>query len=555
MFIYHFNRMIRNRILWIVFAVVIAVAFLSMDSCYRTPGGGEAQRPQNEAGTIGGESVSYDEYDFARRVVANSVANLGPAATETQIWAHIAAMRTAQELGLTATRRELADRILSTPDFQIGGAFSRDRYEQVVSSIGLSVPTFERMQSQYIVLYKLMSVVTAGATASPMAVEDEFAQYTDTFSLRYATVADTHGSDDVEVTEDDMRDYYARNTKAYELPDRVQVRYIALPATNFLDSVDMGDLEADIQDIYDSDPSRYTRNGTNGVEQLTLEEARDGIAEELKLAEAVHIATTNLADFAESLAAADPEKFAEEARARGFEPGDTPLFGYDRGYIPGIEPAALEEFRHEAADLDADRPDALFAIARGKRNVYLMRILTNDVAHVQSYEEVADTIRPLVVSEKRIGLFDADSRKALEGLKAAMKDGGDFATACEGLSLPVSTNIQFKASEAGPNSFDNASAIIPAALRMKAGDISDPVKVRGGAVIISVDGRTHDDGAENRFELETTRGQIAEQRAQANNATFFAEWLVWNLRQKGFTSRLLESLDYGGGIQDEEDEE
>ena len=101
MFIYHFNRMIRSRILWIIFAVVIAFAFLSVDSCYRNPGGGRAERNPNEAGTIAGESVSYDEYDFTRRILANTTANLEPAATETQIWAHIAAMRTAKELGLS----------------------------------------------------------------------------------------------------------------------------------------------------------------------------------------------------------------------------------------------------------------------------------------------------------------------------------------------------------------------------------------------------------------------------------------------------------------------
>ncbi|MBR4611683.1 MAG: hypothetical protein IKO40_03110, partial [Kiritimatiellae bacterium] len=74
MFIYHFNRMIRSRILWIIFAVVIAFAFLSVDSCYRNPGGrGGAERNPNEAGSVAGESVSYDEYDFTRRMLSSTI--------------------------------------------------------------------------------------------------------------------------------------------------------------------------------------------------------------------------------------------------------------------------------------------------------------------------------------------------------------------------------------------------------------------------------------------------------------------------------------------------
>lgn len=559
MFIYHFNRMIRSRILWIIFAVVIAFAFLSVDSCYRNPGGGRAERNPNEAGTIAGESVSYDEYDFTRRILANTTANLEPAATETQIWAHIAAMRTAKELGLTATRREIAERILATPEFQIAGTFDRNRYEQAVAGIGLSVQSFEHMQAEYIVLYKLMAAVTAGSTASQMAIEDELSQYTDTFSLRYATVTNAHAAEEIEITDDDLKDYYERNKSNFDLPDRVQVRYVALPATNFLEAVVLEDADADIQDIYESDPSRYTRHGTNGVEQLTLEEAHDQILEELKLSEAVHMATTNLVSFMETLSDADLEAFEWRAKAIGLETKDTALFPYDTQFIPGVESAALDEFKNEAFDLDASRADSTYAVARGKRNVYLMRIATNDLAHTQPFETVTNTIRPLAISEKRIARFDEDAKAALDSIKAAMEGKEDaaaaFADACAGLSLAVSTNISFKASDESLRDLDHASQIVPAALRMKAGDISDPLKIPGGALIVRLDARTHEESPDSSFELASTRERIANQRSQMSDALFFSEWMIWNLNEKGFTSRALENLAVPSAADDDEDDD
>lgn len=547
MFIYHFNRMIRSRILWIVFAIVIAVAFLSVDSCYRSPSGARSELDVNSAGTIGGEPVSYDEYEFTRQLLQSSTANLSPAATETQVWAHIAAMRTAKELGISATSRELSDRIVATPDFQINGAFNRNRYEQVVrNALGVSIQTFERMQAQYIVLYKLMAVVSAGAAPSQMEIDDELGQYTDEFSFRYATVANTHADEKIEADDAEIEDYYNRHKDDFALPARVGVKFVALSATNFLDAVVLEDVDADIQDIYESDPSKYTRRGTNGVEQLTLDEARGQILDELKTAEAVHIATTNLVAFMEDLGDADLDSFTWRSKARGLSVSDTPLFAYETDYIPGVEASALDEFRTEASDLDDSRADARYAIARGKRNVYLMRIATNDVAHVQSLSEVADTIRPLVIAEKRVALFDEDAKKALDSLKAEMEGKGDFAeaftAACAGLELPVSSNVTFSLVGGNAEGVEHATELIPAVLRMKAGDISDPVKISGGALIVCLDSRTRKDSQDSMFEVASARDRIVSQRSQAADARFFAEWLVQNLNEKTFYSKTLANL-------------
>lgn len=547
MFIYHFNRMIRSRILWIVFAIVIAVAFLSVDSCYRNPSGSAPEQDVNTAGTVGGEPVSYDEYEFTKQLLQGSTANLEPAATETQVWAHIAAMRTVKELGITATGRELADRILATPDFQIDGAFNRNRYEQVVrNALGVSVQTFERMQAQYIVLYKLMAVVSAGAAPSQMEIDDELGQYTDEFSFRYATLSDTHAGEEIEAGDEAIADYYGRHSDDFALPARVGVSFVSLAATNFLDAVVLEDVEADIQDIYESDPSKYTRRGTNGVEQLTLEEARGQILDELKTSEAIHIATTNLVAFMEDLGDASLKDFTWRAKARGLAVRETPLFAYEADFIPGVEASALEEFRTEASDLDEARADARFAIARGRRNVYLMRIATNDVAHVQALEEVAGAIRPLVVAEKRAALFDADVEKAMSSLKSKMEGKENFAeaftAACAELELPVSSNITFTLTGGGAEKIEHSRELIPAVLRMKTGDMSDSVKIPGGALIVCLDSRTRSDSQDASFEVASARDRIAAQRSQASDARFFAEWLVQNLKEKGFTSKALSNI-------------
>ena len=59
MFITKFNRLIRSKILWLIFAVVIVFAFVFWD--LNTTGISQAEH-QNTAGKLDGESISNKEF-------------------------------------------------------------------------------------------------------------------------------------------------------------------------------------------------------------------------------------------------------------------------------------------------------------------------------------------------------------------------------------------------------------------------------------------------------------------------------------------------------------
>ena len=113
----------------------------------------------------------------------------------------------------------------------------------------------------------------------------------------------------------------------------------------------------------------------------------------------------------------------------------------------------------------------------------------------------------------------------------------------------------FRIADNNVDDLEHAREIIPAALRMKAGDISDPVKINGGALILCLDSRTRDDNPDSSFEVASTRERIASQRAQTADSLFFAEWLLQNLKEKGFTSRVLEGLEAAGPATEDDEEE
>ncbi len=546
MFIYHFNRMIRNRVLWLIFAIVVGATFLALPSCFTgDPSGREY------AGTLGKEKIPQSEYTVASMFVDRfmRLGDLPPAATETQIWAHIAAVHTANKMGITVTPEELRSILRSEQAFQTGGQFDRDLYNRLIEqNLGITAASYERLLADQIVLGKLMAAVGSGYAASPMEIDDEIAARTDAITFQSATVSNAFATAEITLSDDDVRAYYEEHVADYALPDRVAVRYATIPVTNYIGGIVIE--EADIDDYYESNPSLYSRQGTNGVETIPLDEVRDSIYRELAMQEAALVAVTNLNGFIDSLATNDLETFTWRCKARGMKTLDTGLFPIDASFIPGVEREAVNEFRETAHDLDATRDEGRYGVASGKEFVYLIRATTNDYAHTQAFEEVKDGIRPLAVAAERQKKFHAFADEKAAALKAAIAEGKSFADAAAAQSLGVSTSITFTVEGLGPSSFDNARAIVPEVARLKAGSVSKPIDIYNGALLAYVSERKAGDATAAKMQREQIRPMLS---AQAGAAAF-SDWLIWNLERTGFTSSRMASFAAAAAETAEDDE-
>ena len=223
MFIYHFNRLIRSRVLWIIFATVVAFAFLSVDSC------STSSRSDNQsAGRLGGRKIDAATYDFTRRFIAggrNRASDLPPAMVETQTWQHLAALKSAGDMGIVSTPEEVRQAILETPAFANQGRFDAALYRQVISqSMGIAPAHFERLMADQIVIAKLARTVGTAGLVSAMEIDDRVAALTDRFTVRCITISNRFASAEIEIDENALRQYYDENRGTFALPDRVAVR-------------------------------------------------------------------------------------------------------------------------------------------------------------------------------------------------------------------------------------------------------------------------------------------------------------------------------------------
>ncbi len=525
MVIYHFNRIIRNRFVWGAFAVIIAFAFVSVDSCSTSSPGGHTK-----AGSLDGKPVPSQTYQTLERYIRQTDRNEGippPAMLYTQTWQRLAAAQVAAQAGIAATPALLQQEILSSGAFADG--FNRDVYRYLLrQNLQLSEQEFEAGLANSITLRMVGAVVGSAAWVSPMEVDDALAIYTDTFTVQHAVVSNTFADTDLPLTESDLLRHYESHRADYALPERVAIHYVAVPISNYVDAVTVSD--ADVLDYYDSNSQRFTRpsetNDTAAPAVMPLEEARASIVETLKQEQAADAA---FADVCHGLLEQAVAKgFETAAAARGLAIATTRLFGVDDFLLEFENGSDVIE---KAFELDARQAQTRYNAVRGMSVIYLIAAFSNDVARIPAFAEVEADVRLAALAVARREHYEARVAEAHKTITAAVAEGKNFAAAAQAANLAATTNYTFTVNGGIPESIAEINTVVREAVKLRAGGISaSDVPRFGNAVIVSVSARTPGDAMTAAF----LRDQIRDTIETRLFPSVFAEWSAWNLKASKF---------------------
>ncbi|MDD4102559.1 MAG: SurA N-terminal domain-containing protein [Kiritimatiellae bacterium] len=550
MFIYHFNRLIRNRILWGFFAFIIAVAFVAVDSCFRSPQEGQT------AGAIDGAKIS--ETEFLRTVT--SIRGFGrgrdnetPAdVIDRRAWEQIAARQTAENSGLISNHEEIRSTLREAPAFQGPNGFDINRYRMVLAENGMTPSIYEEVVAHQLSIMKTAATVDSATWVAPMELDDELAAMTDVFTVRAAEVSNRFANADMKLTEEDYLKFYEENKESFAQPDRVSVHYVAVPVTNYLASVIVP--EDDLLEYYDSHAETYTRTVTNDVtEPIPFAEVRDQILAELQLDEARYCAGTAVTfTVYGKLAASADQTLALLAAQENSAVKTAPLFSAEETLYWTTN---SKEFSDAAFELEPDRADLRFGIVKGDDYVYVMEIAERSPAHTPKYEDVLNDLRPQAEQKARSEAF-RDAAKALrDEIAALMAEGKSFTEAAQAKALNVSTSLTYSVSDIQGAKFDNSFAIAYNSMTLKTGEISEAIPASADkSLLVYIEDRQPGDA----LSAEMMRAQVRTNIARRRNNSLFSDWLSWNLAQKDFKpARPLASADVPGieNQQDDSDQE
>ena len=531
MVIHQFNKLIRNKWVWGAFAVVVSAAFC-FDDLFTSRD--REERVQGSAGTLGGENVNSSEFN----AIAEDVRGLGKnrdwkrAASDVNraAWETIAALRVAKANGIEATPAEVQQVIRSDRAFNVNGAFSFKAYQYLLREIGMTPERFEEYLKRQLTVKRVTEdVLESAAWISPMELDRGVADMTDVFTVKIAKFTQTkEEAAAVKLDDAGLKKWYDENTNSIALPERVKIRYVKYSANDAKVLAKMTVTDDEMHDYYDANSEKWTTTDTNGVEQVKkFEEVKDEVEKELRKIAAVQYFETNLTTRAYGVKAAEGRSRLDEIAAEdGAKVAVSDYFTIEGMYVEGFmkRPATLfpgaDGLLDAVAQLDPESEDLRYGVVLGKDAAWLIERAEVSKAHVPTFEEAKDVIRPRALEAAKADAFKAK-------VEAIAKKGFDEVAKLK----DVSTNYVFSVSDMTPGMFTDQYAVAGAVRKLAKGEVSEFTKTgKDTAVLVLCVDRVEGDATK----AVLLKNQVREQLAMLQRRQLPEAWMKWNLECLGF---------------------
>ena len=535
MVILQFNKLIRNKWIWGVFAIIVGGAFafdFLVDDLLRDDKGDRGDA--TSVGTLDGENVPAslfrDITEELRGFGQNRDWRRKSSEVNREAWEICAMLEAARRNGLEATDAEVAKAIRSDRSFQKNGQFSFALYQGLLRENSLTPERFEQFLKRRLTMSKIAESGAGSAVwASPMEVEQAVNDMTDSFTVKVARFAeDKKEADAVKLDEEGLKKWYDEHAKSLELPERIKLRMVAFDATDTNVFAKMVVSEDALRDHYDVTVDKYTSTDTNGVETVKkFEEVRDLVDKEVRQVEAVEYFVTTLNSRVYGVKAAEGKSRLDEIAAEeGRKVVTTDWFAPDGTYKEGFMKRAYQicpgaqTLNEVVAELDSDSEDLRYGVVRSDRTVWLVEKVETSPAHVPTFEEAKEIVRPRALDAAKADAFKARVESvAKKGVDAVLASGN------------VSTNITFAVCDLNSGAFPDQNAIAGAAIKLRKGEISEFTSTgKGRGLLVVCEDRVPGDAAKAQIWKLQVRGSAeALQRRQIPEA-----WQKWNLERLGF---------------------
>ena len=333
----------------------------------------------------------------------------------------------AQRMGLRATPEEVRDELQHgryAASFFPGGNFvGQQQYENMLQNADLSVPVFEQIVKNDILLDKLRNLVTGSTAVTEAEVRQEFEKENTKVKFEYAVLRKDDLLKQIQPTEAELKVYYERNKATYNnsIPEKRKVRYVVVDTAKILAETPVS--REDLQAYYDQHRDDYRvpeqvnvshiliktpLPGPDGkVDPKGVEEARKKAEDVLKQLKA----GGNFADLA--------KKYSEDPGS-GKNGGSLGWIGRGRT-VPEFEKVAFSLAKGSTSDL-----------VQSSYGFHIIRLDDKQPAHVRTLDEVKDQIEDSIKQQKAAQAA-ANQVNALLG--QARTVGLEKAAAAKGLSL------------------------------------------------------------------------------------------------------------------------
>jgi len=306
--------------------------------------------------------------------------------------------------------------ILQTPEFQVYGKFSSDRFDQVIRQLGYGRMQFRQMLAQEM----LIGQIRAGLAGSGFVTDAQVLAFArlEKQTRDFASLNVPVDLSAVKLTDDEVKAYYDKHAKEFMTPDQVVVDYLELKKSSFFDQVTVKD--EDLQ-------AQYQKETANLAEQRRAAHILIEVNDKVNDAQA----KAKIEEIQQRLAKG--EHFDALAKEFSQDPGSA-SHGGDLGFAgPGVYDPAFEKA------LYALTKDQVSGPVRSEFGYHLIKLLGVEAPQVPTFASLKDKL----TRELKTQLVEQRFVEATKQLEDASFEASDLAQPAQDLNLKVHTSAPF----------------------------------------------------------------------------------------------------------------
>jgi peptidyl-prolyl cis-trans isomerase D len=330
----------------------------------------------------------------------------------------------AHRMGLRVGDDELRDELqhgqLGSMLFPDGKFVGQEEYENFVQRNDLTVPQFEGLEKDFILVRKLRALVSSSAFVGDTEVRDEFNRRNTKVKFEYAVITQADILKGLHPTDEELKAFYERNKATYSnsIPEKRQIKYVVVDSAKIATATNVTD--QDLQAYYDQHRDEYRVPEQVKVSHILIKtplpapgakEDEKAIADARAKAEGVLKELKAGGDFAKLA-----EKYSDDPGSAK-SGGDLGWIGRGRT-VPEFEKAAFSLGKGQTSDL-----------VKSSYGFHIIHVEDKQEAHLKTLAEVKSEIEEKVKQQKTARATEAAANALLS---QARTDGFDKAAAAKG---------------------------------------------------------------------------------------------------------------------------
>ncbi|MFQ2221311.1 peptidylprolyl isomerase [Aeromonas enteropelogenes] len=297
----------------------------------------------------------------------------------------------AHELGLRVSDEQIKQAIVAMPEFAENGKFNNDRYLQLIRRAGMTPEMFSESLRQDMVRQQLMGALVGTEFTLKEEAEQIDKLYNQTRDLRLVRLAAANYMGDVQVSDNELEQFYKTNSARFMNDEQVKVDYLLLDAANLGKNINVS--EQDALDYYDQHQDMFQRPERRQVAHILIPFGKDEKAAEKQADELLAKAKSG-EDFAELAKANSSDTFSAK---KGGE-----LDWFEKGVMdPAFEQAAFALTK--AGDLSG--------VVKSPFGFHIIKLLVVEPAQTKPFADVKEETIARLQTDKAKEQFFAEQQK------------------------------------------------------------------------------------------------------------------------------------------------